>query len=340
MVAALGFPNNLEVIAVVEVREFSEPTVQQIGSAAKGLAVGVGRAGDLAAAHEAERRAARLDPALADACGRVGDGGVLVLRGLRAQDTALAATPPSWAQTPRAATALWDATLLLLASVLGSAFGWQGQQDGRLVHDIVPSKGHEHEQTGASSCAVLSAHSEDAFHPDRANVLLLACLRNHDAIPTRASSVRHVRLSPQDLALLKRPTLPILPDDSYNEEDGAPAVPPAVATLWDGPGGLRIRYDPEYTPLEQAGEDYRAAYDRLTAELDRVAMDVTLQPGDILVIDNDVAVHGRQSFQARYDGTDRWLKRVSVRVPGRVRPATEATEHGYGQLLIDPHGAA
>jgi len=339
MVANLGCPNSLEVVVVVEVREFSESAVQQIGSAAQRLAVAVGRAGDLAAVHEAERRAARLDPALADECERVGDGGVLVLRGMRMQDMPVGPTPPSWAQTPRGATASWDATLLLLASVIGSAFGWRGQQDGRLVHDIVPSKGHEHEQTGASSSTVLSAHSEDAFHPDRADLLLLACLRNHDAVPTRASSVRHVRLSPENLALLKYPTLPILPDDSYSEADGGPAAPPAVATLWDGPGGLRIRYDPEYTPLEQAGEDYRAAYDCLTAELDRVAVDVTLQAGDIMVIDNDVAVHGRQSFQARYDGTDRWLKRVSVRVPGRVRPAAEATEHGYGQLLIDPHAA-
>ncbi|MEA2234382.1 MAG: L-asparagine oxygenase [Solirubrobacteraceae bacterium] len=322
---------------MVEVRMLAEPLVQQIESEAQRLAAAVDRVGDRAAVEEAKRCAARLNPALAGECRPVGDSGAVVLRGLRAADMPLGPTPPSWSEAPRDATPHWDATLLLVASVLGCPFGWEGQQDGRLVHDIVPAKGHEQEQTGASSSVMLSAHTEDAFHPGRANVLLLACLRNHDDVPTSLASVRHARLSAVERALLERPTLPILPDDSYDESDGpAAASPPEVATLWDGDGGLRIRYDPAYTPLQRADDDYRAAYDWLSEELERVAVDVPLGAGEVLVVDNDVAVHGRRPFQARYDGTDRWLKRVSVRLPDGERPAFEAAEHGYGQRLIDP----
>jgi alpha-ketoglutarate-dependent taurine dioxygenase len=39
---------------------------------------------------------------------------------------------------------------------------------------------------------------------------------------------------------------------------------------------------------------------------------VVLSDGDVLVIDNDRAVHGRSPFVPRYDGTDRWLKRALV----------------------------
>jgi L-asparagine oxygenase len=323
---------------MVEVRDLPKPLVAQIGSEAHSLAQALSRVGDCGAVEEAAQCAARLDAVMPDDLGLVGDGGAVVLRGLRAPDVPLGPTPPSWAEARRDETSLWDATLLLLASVIGRPFGWEGQQDGRLVHDIVPSKGHEHEQTGASSTVVLSAHTEDAFHPGRANVLLLACLRNHDDVPTSLASVRHARLSAIERALLERPTLPILPDDSYDEGDatGAMPGPPEVATLWDGEGGLRIRYDPAYTPLEQADGDYRAAYDWLSDELERIAVDVTLEAGEVLVIDNDVAVHGRQPFQARYDGTDRWLKRVSVRRTDSARLAAEAAEHGYGQRLIDP----
>jgi L-asparagine oxygenase len=37
-----------------------------------------------------------------------------------------------------------------------------------------------------------------------------------------------------------------------------------------------------------------------------------------MVINNRTAIHGRTAFAARYDGTDRWLKRtmVSTRIPG------------------------
>ena len=37
-----------------------------------------------------------------------------------------------------------------------------------------------------------------------------------------------------------------------------------------------------------------------------------LEAGDLLVVDNSVAVHGRTPFTARFDGTDRWLQRTFV----------------------------
>ncbi len=39
---------------------------------------------------------------------------------------------------------------------------------------------------------------------------------------------------------------------------------------------------------------------------------MALEPGDLLIIDNYRAVNGRKPFQARYDGRDRWLKRIGV----------------------------
>ena len=39
---------------------------------------------------------------------------------------------------------------------------------------------------------------------------------------------------------------------------------------------------------------------------------MVLEPGDLLVVDNAVAVHGRSPFRARFDGTDRWLQRSFV----------------------------
>jgi L-asparagine oxygenase len=40
--------------------------------------------------------------------------------------------------------------------------------------------------------------------------------------------------------------------------------------------------------------------------------DVRLQPGDVAFIDNYRAAHGRKSFRARCDGTDRWLKQLNI----------------------------
>jgi hypothetical protein len=50
----------------------------------------------------------------------------------------------------------------------------------------------------------------------------------------------------------------------------------------------------------------------LLGQLSANLTDVVLRPGDVLVVDNLRAVHGRRSFQARFDGNDRWLRRVSA----------------------------
>ncbi|MGW4758270.1 TauD/TfdA family dioxygenase [Streptomyces chartreusis] len=260
--------------------------------------------------------------------------GLFVLRGLHLDDAGLAPTPGHWSSVGDAG-AVWDVVLLLVSALMGTPIAWDGQQDGRFVHNIVPSPGHESEQTGASSTVLLTPHTEDAFHPGRAHLLLLCCMRNHDNIATTAASIRRTALSDEDVEQLRRPVVPILPDDAYEQAQQFAGRPAPVPTLFDTPEGPTMRFDPAYTPLEEADAAWREAYRRLEDELARVSVAVSLQPGDVLVVDNDIVVHGRVPFKARYDGTDRWLKRASVRVPGRpTRPAAEANEHGYGQAAL------
>ncbi|MEV8347744.1 TauD/TfdA family dioxygenase [Streptomyces niveus] len=278
----------------------------------------------------------RLSPGLHEALRPVESAdGLFVLRGLRVEDTELGPTPGHWSTVGRAG-ARWDVVLLLISTLMGTPIAWEGQQDGRFVHNIVPSPGQETVQIGASSSVLLTPHTEDAFHPGRAHLLLLCCMRNPDRVATTAASVRRARLSDDDLAELARPVAPILPDDAYADAQRYGGGPAPVPTLHAGEDGLSLRYDPAYTPLDEAEESWRAAYGRLADELARVSVPVSLEPGDVLVVDNDMVVHGRVPFTARYDGTDRWLKRASVRVPGRrTRPASEASEHGYGQTAIE-----
>ncbi|MEU4315686.1 TauD/TfdA family dioxygenase [Nocardia sp. NPDC024068] len=274
--------------------------------------------------------------------------GACVLSRLPLTDDEIGPTPPDW-ETATAWSAdpdrpgcsfEWDIAMLLLAAAAGEPFGWAGQQDGRLINNIVPAAGHEFEQSGASSTVLLSPHTEDAFHPQRANLLMLGCLRNPDRVGTTVSSVRRARLSQVQRDVLCTPTLPILPDVSYGSDfDRATAVP--VPTLWNAGGetahdALTLRYDPAYTPLDDAGPDFRAAYAHLERELESVCVLATLRPGELLLMDNDVAVHGRVPFTARYDGTDRWLKRVNIRLPERRRRAAESEENGYGQQIVAP----
>ncbi|WP_280269496.1 TauD/TfdA family dioxygenase [Nocardia wallacei] len=269
--------------------------------------------------------------------------GAAVVARLPLRDDELGPTPRDWRQAAvwsgepdrRHASLQLDITMLLLARSAGEPFGWQGQQDGRLVNNIVPSPGHEHEQSGASSTTLLTPHTEDAFHPHRAHLLMLGCLRNPDRVGTTVSSVREVSLDDDQRRRLSEPRLPILPDVSYGTDfHQHPATP--VATIGDDEGRPTLRYDPAYTPLDDADDEFRNAYAHLGAELERVCRTPVLAPGELLLVDNDVVVHGRVPFTPRYDGTDRWLKRVNIRLPRRR--AAEAGESGYGQATVTPFG--
>ncbi|MEV0709279.1 TauD/TfdA family dioxygenase [Nocardia aurea] len=278
------------------------------------------------------------------------NAGATIVSRLPVTDEEFGPTPSGWNEAAawagdrerRARSFHFDIVMMLIARAVGEPFGWAGQQDGRLVNNILPTPGHEYEQSGASSTILLSPHSEDAFHPHRANLLMLACLRNPDEVGTTLSSVRQVELSAEQRRLLSTPTLPILPDISYG--DGHQRYPaPPVPTIWcespDGAQDSMLRYDPAYTPLDDADSEFRRAYAHLTAELERVCHTAALEPGEFLLVDNDVAVHGRVPFTARYDGTDRWLKRVNIRLPDRSRRAEEASENGYGQRVVAPFRA-
>lgn len=247
-------------------------------------------------------------------------------------------TPGHWsAPQPGQARAL-DVALVLIGSVIGRVFGWAGQQGGRLVHNILPSTGYEDMQVGASSSTPLLWHTEDSFHPQRADLLMLACVRNTDDVGSKVASVRETRLTEGQLAQLHRPVATILPDDSYpadwrTHDRGTPA---GIPTLWDAEDGLCMRYDPYYSTLPDAAAEpeFHDAYAALGRELDACGRTLPIAAGDILVIDNDIAVHGRAPFAARYDGTDRWLKRLLIRLP-RPRPDRELSEDGFGQATVE-----
>nr|BFD88039.1 clavaminate synthase family protein [Streptomyces sp. Xyl84] len=258
-----------------------------------------------------------------------------VAGGLLAGLTGIGPTPAHWAENDPHRTAPFDVALALVAASLGSVFGWAGQQDGRLVHDILPSRGYEHLQVGASSTVPLSWHTEDGFHPERADFLLLACVRNPGDVGSRLACVRDLTLAETDLAELRRPLAAIEPDASYGAPDAAGPAPVGMATVWDGAQGRCVRYDPAYTRFLTDDQAFAAAYERLGAGFEAEGFTVPLAPGDVLVVDNDAVVHGRVAFRPRYDGTDRWLKRVLVR-SSRGRPAREAHEHGYHQALVRP----
>ena len=261
-----------------------------------------------AAAEAAEQLPAELRTAIRAFAEDPGRSGVLLLRGLPIG--AVPATPidPSAVSGKERASEL---TLLAVACALGEPVGYVQEHGGGIVQNIVPARETEGRQVSTSSNVTLAWHTETAFHPHKPRYLLLLCLRGDPAAATLLCSVADClpHLDAQTIATLREPRFRTRPDESFLEPGTIGALGAPMAIL-DGASSPTFTYDEDLMVGIDPGA--QAALDRLRAVVRDHASMIVLEPGDLLVVDNDRVVHGRTSFAARFDGTDRWLQRAFV----------------------------
>lgn len=223
-------------------------------------------------------------------------------------------TPRHWKERGRDATLRQDLWLALTASQLGDPIGWSSLQDGQIFNDVLPIQGQEDQQTGHGSEADLALHIEDCFSEERCDALALLCLRNHDRVPNTIVTGTDLDFSALDVDVLFSPRFLIKPDSEHLRlADGAlEAGGLTCALLFGSPESPYLRVDVPYTEALPGDTRAAEALEALSAQLARHAATVCLTEGDLLLIDNHRALHGRGTFRARYDGTDRWMRKLTV----------------------------
>lgn len=261
--------------------------------------------------------------------------GVAVISGLPIDQERIGSTPAHWRDRDSISSALPEEIFFLLCgTLLGDVFGWSTQQDGYLMHDVLPIKGDEDDQLGSGSKQLLWWHTEDAFHPFRGDYVGLLCLRNPDQVETTVAMADSIPWDQVDLDHLFQPLFHIRPDESHLPKSQTDRdVSPQTKELLDAAyaritemntraekrpilsGSPRSPYmclDPYFMDVDQLDEPAKGALQGLIDTIDGVLEPVVLEPGDLCFVDNFKAVHGRNPFTARYDGNDRWLKRICV----------------------------
>jgi Fe(II)/alpha-ketoglutarate-dependent arginine beta-hydroxylase len=263
-------------------------------------------------------------------------GGALSICGYVVNDDTIGPTPEHWKTgTARSSVLPMEIYFMLCSALLGDAVGWATQQGGRIMHDIFPIEGHKKEQLGSGSEELLTWHTEDAFHPLRADYIGLACLRNPDHVATTLASVDDIQISDSIRNRLQQARYPIKPDRSHlpanSGEDGLltdrekdlldrsyewvmalDRSPERVAVLFGDSRSPYLRIDPFFMEDPYCNEESAMAMEMISQEIDRSIKEHALEAGEILFLDNYKMVHGRVPFKASFDGTDRWLKRLNV----------------------------
>ena len=234
--------------------------------------------------------------------------GWLLLRDLTVGD--VPATPPEpTAATPKSNTS--ELLLVAIAALLGEPVGYEPEHGGDMVQNLVPVRASSGRQTSTSSRIALKFHTEAAFHPHRPKYLLLLCLRGDTNAQTTVASIHDAlpHLSAHAIDTLFQPRFRCAVDESYlhgrRNSLGAPS-----AVLSGNRSNPAMVFDEDL----MVGTDVEAerALHELGAVLAANHAAVALAAGDLVILDNDVVVHGRSPFEARYDGTDRWVQRIMV----------------------------
>jgi len=272
-----------------------------------------------------------------------------VISGFPIDNDGLGNTPVKWVRDDHSpAERRADTLVLLMAGLFGMPFTLTSEHDPRfLVQNVFPIYEHRVRQMSSNSEAPIVLHSEDAFIPSPPDYLGLFCLRNPDRVTTEISVLDASALSPEVCDALRNAQYILQPDESntipLDAEAGEDATKPKLCNMYVNTdlrpartpvlhGDHRfptIFFDPFFS-LDCGDPNARRALDTLSQALETSLHKVALEPGDFLWFDNRRVAHGRSPFQARFDGNDRWLKRI--RVTRDLRRLTAPRPYEYLEL--------
>lgn len=197
---------------------------------------------------------------------------------------------------------------VLCASLLGEAFAWNTIQNGFIINDVMPLIDDLYVVSSSGSASKFDFHTEDAFHRCAGDYLGLMCFRNPDRVGTVLSNILPGDLSALAIDTLFEPRYFV----GANVAQEVPAVKTLSPVLFGNKSFPYLRVNLNNTSTQPNDEDAIKALEELKQVLRKNATVVVFEPGDCWYIDNLRVAHGRWPFQPRFDGTDRWLKRLYV----------------------------
>jgi L-asparagine oxygenase len=200
----------------------------------------------------------------------------------------------------------------ILISVMSEMISYEAEGYGRLFQDVVPIKSMENEQTSLGSNKELEIHTEQAFSKLRPDILSLACLRSNPYAKTYTLPVHKIieNMNPEEILMLREPLWNTGVDLSFKLH-GKEFIEGDVR------GPLSIIHGLEKDPLLLFDQDLMSGITEESHFMIKKIINIygehriahVLQPGEIIFIDNNRAVHGRSPFSPKYDGKDRFLVR-------------------------------
>ena len=201
----------------------------------------------------------------------------------------------------------------LFMQYISEMIAYEAEGYGRLFQDIIPMKSMAEEQTSVGSNIELEVHVEQAFSKLRPDIISLGCLKEDKDALTYILPVQKIiqNLMIESESILFNPLWKTGVDLSF-KINGHEFIEGDIR------GPISI--------LNGSKEDPYLIFDQdlmfgITEESNKIIKKISdiyyinrnkhnLKPGEIILIDNNRAIHGRSPFFPKYDGNDRFLVRA------------------------------
>lgn len=241
--------------------------------------------------------------------------GFLVISGLPVVDDEILPKTPIANNKHIGETTMLARIQALFNQVMGDMVAYEAEGFGMLFQDMVPNIELSKTQTSLGSDVELEIHTEQAFSKLRPDVLSLACLRGDSGAQTYILHVQQIldHLSLEKQRQLREPLWRIGVDASF--QAGGHIFLDGIMR-----GPIPILTGPDNDPTLVFDQDLMVG---ITDEAEKIRKEIvdiyhcrrhahTLSPGEIVLVDNHRAVHGRSSFHPKFDGSDRFIIRSFV----------------------------
>lgn len=219
-------------------------------------------------------------------------------------------------------------------------YGYTTQQNAAIHNNIVQvQKLAEVAGHSASAPHELGLHVEDASYnlgegrdisPD---FLTLHYYRNPNLVPTIVSMPDWSDLSRETRDMLSEEWFYNRTNPAQGGENNNPATP--VSVLYGPQNDPWLRLNTAKLDMETYEPAQRAALWEIYSHLEGRRTELALKAGQIAIIDNRRVLHGRPAFkpgqEPRYDGTDRWQRRLVV-----SNDASRIQQHEAAYRVVDP----
>lgn len=240
--------------------------------------------------------------------------------------------PPDWTKVANTATTIIETLGLDLVS-------YECENNGELYVHLSPQVGLEVSQDGMrghTDGIVFPPNVPDRYHPQLPpgpDAVILIGIRNPNKVSTRVAPLSKVlrKLKSSHIHYLQRKMFRFKPQRSFSIPDTMEFFSEPVLERTEY--GFRIRFsNSSITVMEGLDDSHECAeaFEALKGAVADSYCDICIEPGDIVLVNNNTAIHGRSFVGIPQDEeTKRWI----LRTYGQ-RPRPEDYSHSVKKFML------